>query len=161
VSVNDEFDRWQEQERATANAAFEKKLAEIESMLTPDVLAEMAARADEYEKGWAQRLASISSRPDPSGPRDIEYLRRLLFYGIRIALEQDSHCKSYEGAVEVRYPDFFEWREGEGPWTVKVHCYVLGPSRHYDFSGATLDEAVGKAIDAVEAWVTAEESASR
>lgn len=57
-------------------------------------------------------------------------------------------CKSYDGAIEVRidYPRYdFEKSipEPEG-FTITLHCYVLGPGRHYTFSGKTMREAIIK-----------------
>ena len=63
-------------------------------------------------------------------------------------------CKSYEGAIEVteKYPDFFVDKSEENkPCVVgiKLHCYVLGPARHYDFFDVSLE----KALEKFEAWI--------
>ena len=84
-------------------------------------------------------------------------LRRRLFRMIRQELERDDHCKSYEGCLEVmtEYPNYFEDNEAEmGPSYVKItlHCYVLGPHRHYDFEGKTMGEALDKLEETITGW---------
>lgn len=56
-------------------------------------------------------------------------------------------CKSYEGTLEIRlvYPNFFEspmkLPEPDAV-RIKLDCYVLGPTRHYDFLGETFSAAI-------------------
>ena len=90
----------------------------------------------------------------------VHRLRELLFEGIGLELEIDDHHKSYEGAVDIvhSYPSYFE-RDEAPVWIVKVHCYVLGPSRHYEWQDKDLSKALGRAILEVEGWV--EESRER
>lgn len=68
------------------------------------------------------------------------------------------YCKSYEGSFELAlvYPNFFE---SEAPYEEKpyvcitLHCYVIGPHRHYDWKGNTIEDAVSKARSDIEKWV--------
>ena len=63
-------------------------------------------------------------------------LRRKVMKAIRQQLEYDPHCKSYEGAFEwtVCYPNYFDDETGTqkpAAYILTLHCYVLGPARHY------------------------------
>lgn len=76
---------------------------------------------------------------------------------IKATLEIDPYCKSYEGCLEVmcEYPDYFDDEEAtSGPsyYCIRLHCYVLGPSRHYDFTGKTMNEAPDKLEKALKEW---------
>ncbi len=84
-------------------------------------------------------------------------LRCRLFRMIRQERGQDDYCKSYEGCVEVmtEYPNYFEDNEAElGPSYVKItlHCYVLGPYRHYELEGKTMEEALDKLEETIAGW---------
>lgn len=74
-------------------------------------------------------------------------LRERLFTYIKKALEEDECCKSNEGAFELHMPSYLD-----SEWRVVLHCYVIGPNRHYMWSGSTFDEAVTKAENAVNSW---------
>lgn len=79
-------------------------------------------------------------------------LRHRLFEYIAKALAEDGHCKSYEGSMAVQFPNYFEERASDPQFTVCLDCYVIGPSRHYSWSGATLSEAIEKAATDINAW---------
>ena len=84
-------------------------------------------------------------------------LRKKLFEMIKAELEIDPYCKSYEGTLEVicEYPDYFDDEEAtSGPsyYCIRLHCYVIGPSRHYDFTGKTMSEALDKFEKALNKW---------
>ena len=95
---------------------------------------------------------------------DVDALNRLaevraeLFAAIKKALEEDDYCKSDEGCFEITLPNYFEsqYGEPEGPWAVTLHCYVIGPGRHYTWVGDTLAEAVDKACREIRAWLSGE-----
>lgn len=58
--------------------------------------------------------------------------------------------KEYEGTWEIttEYPNYYEDETGTQPpkWCcITLHCYVLGPARHYDWDGKTFSEALAKA----------------
>lgn len=76
-------------------------------------------------------------------------LRSRLFGMIKQALAEDPCCKNYEGCLEVlgEYPTYFDDNLAEQPpdfYRIRLHCYVIGPSRHYDFVGKTFTECLDK-----------------
>ena len=85
-------------------------------------------------------------------------LRKKVMCAIARQLEEDSCCKSYEGTFEliIGYPNYFEDETAEaGPdsYCVRLHCYVLGPRRHYDWFGKTFAEALSKAESEISGWL--------
>lgn len=86
-------------------------------------------------------------------------LRKTIMDAIKRELEIDSYCKSYEGAFEwvFHYPDYFDDPQAEsGPddCLLILHCYVLGPSRHYKWSGSTPTQCMDKAEKEIKSWIT-------
>ena len=84
-------------------------------------------------------------------------LRRKVADMIRSALAEDAYCKSYEGSWEVatEYRDYFEDETASLPpklYRLTLHCYVLGPARHYDWTGKTFSEALDKAEREIMGW---------
>jgi hypothetical protein len=80
-------------------------------------------------------------------------LRADLFAAIKASLEQDGHCKSYEGQLTIGYqlPNYFV---DSGPtWMVSLACYVIGPSRHYEWFGDSFEEALEKCEADVREWI--------
>jgi len=79
--------------------------------------------------------------------------------GIKKALEIDPCCKTYEGHMELlfEFPDYFELAgSGEDApnwYVISLHCYVLGPARHYEWKGRTLDEALDAAEKEISMWI--------
>lgn len=70
----------------------------------------------------------------------------------------DGH-KSYEGTFELgfSYPSYFDKKwdgvSDEPEYvTIMLHCYVIGPNRHYEWHGRTIEEAVNKAREEIESW---------
>ena len=91
-------------------------------------------------------------------------LRRRL-WDLLYAVDFSDGCKSYEGALEVHveYPDYFfclvnneDKPQIPSPsyYCITLHCYVLGPARHYEFKGKTFCEA----LDGFEKWISNEEN---
>ena len=85
-------------------------------------------------------------------------LRKLVNSGIEHYLKEDCGHKSYEGAWDITfgYPNYFEDDTGEAPpcyCKIELHCYVIGPSRHYEWTGKTSIEALRKAQADVRKWV--------
>lgn len=85
-------------------------------------------------------------------------LRKKLFDAIRRELEEDCCCKSYEGAFEITqcFPNYFddEYGNREGMlYVIELHCYVIGPHRHYRWDGHTFDVALGKAERQISSWL--------
>ena len=87
----------------------------------------------------------------------IQALRQKIFEAIRVALLQESGHKSYEGALELTtcYPNYFEASEGRTDisYHLQLHCYVLGPSRHYEWFGDTVAHVCEKATADVDQWI--------
>lgn len=70
-------------------------------------------------------------------------LRARLFKMIEKAIAEDPHHKSYEGAISIELPNYFE--DGSmGFYDINLDCYVLGWQRHYTVSGKTFAEALDK-----------------
>lgn len=85
-------------------------------------------------------------------------LRKKVMAAIKRELEQDSCCKSYEGTFEwtVCYPDYFEDESGDAKpnyYVLTLHCYVLGPSRHYEWRGRTKAKVLDDAEQDIESWL--------
>lgn len=87
-------------------------------------------------------------------------LRLRVMQAIRRELERDNSCKSYEGTFEilVRYPDYFDQEYDNKPdqpdfYLIRLHCYVLGPGRHYEWKGRTLKNALDKAEKDINQWI--------
>lgn len=88
-------------------------------------------------------------------------LREKTFAGIKKALEaNDGYGKPYEGAFEValEYPNFYDDpnAEVEPIVRIKLHCYILGPARHYEWTGKTFDDALNKADADITTWLEVE-----
>lgn len=85
----------------------------------------------------------------------MRYHSRLL-EGVRRAIEYDNYYKSAEGAVKITLPSIFEAKPGPGQSpdvTMEVYCYVLGPARHYTYTGATIEQCVLEASDDLDRWL--------
>ncbi len=83
-------------------------------------------------------------------------LRTDIFNLIERSLKLDGHCKSYEGALSIHWPNYFE--DNDGVMCVELACYVLGDTRIHQWKGKTLAEALSKMCADVERW---EEDISR
>lgn len=81
--------------------------------------------------------------------------RKAVFAAIKKQLEIDSHCKSYEGAITISkgYPNYFE-QDKKPEYCLHLACYVLGPTRGYDYFGKTIDECLDKAEADLKKWNT-------
>lgn len=81
-------------------------------------------------------------------------LRADLFVELGELLALDDHCKHYEGAFSVHFPNYFEARAGEGNgWQITLDCYLVGPSRHYEWSGDTFGDALERCERDVRKWI--------
>lgn len=84
---------------------------------------------------------------------EFKSLRAWTFELIAKALEEDGHCKSYEGTWSIRFPNYFENKNDREPGvTISLDCYVLGPSRHYEWWDKTFLGVVKKARAEIEQW---------
>lgn len=87
-----------------------------------------------------------------------EFLRNMVMNAIGKQLEEDGCCKSYEGAFEwiACYPNYFENPDPKAEpnyYALELHCYVLGPGRHYRWSGKTKTEVLDKAEREISSWL--------
>lgn len=108
----------------------------------------------------------IRRRVEAAGPHPEHWarfvaIRAELFLAIARLLAEDGHCKSYEGAFKIHAPNYFEesaavsdhgWLR-EDAWAIELHCYLIGPNRHYRWSGRTFAEALQKAEIDIRAWI--------
>lgn len=78
------------------------------------------------------------------------FLRKRIFELIKRSLKLDGHCKSYEGALSIHWPNYFE--DSTGVMRIELACYVLGGSRHSSWEGKTLSEAIVKMDQDVDRW---------
>ena len=84
-------------------------------------------------------------------------LRQRTAKAIARSLKIDPAHKSYEGTweVEVSFPNYFEDAFGcalPDFVEIRLHCYVLGPSRHYRWIGNNFLDALRKAEAEVDSW---------
>ena len=89
-------------------------------------------------------------------------LRQKVNRAIARELAEDPCCKNYEGCWEVlqSYPTYFEDETGTAPADfveLTLHCYVLGPGRHYKWQGPTFLDALRKAEAEIDSWIEEEE----
>ena len=88
-------------------------------------------------------------------------MRRRVADYIREYLKDDCGHKSYEGTWEllVSYPNYFEDETAEAApdfFQITLHCYVLGPGRHYDWIGKSWDKALTVCESDIDAWIAEE-----
>src|SRR5690606_36794614 len=89
------------------------------------------------------------------GAMALAELRSTVLRGVHAASAVHGHHKSYEGRMIVHFPDAFTGPEEDG-YGIELHCYVLGPSRGYEWKGKTLYEAAHAALEDVRRWVDQE-----
>ena len=83
----------------------------------------------------------------------IEAIRKRLFEAIENSLKYDGHCKSYEGRIELHWPNYFtDGVAGSKGWGISLACYVIGPSRGEHWFADTLDEALSLAGRDIYQW---------
>lgn len=107
------------------------------------------------------RQRIIDAGPSAEHWQRFATLRAELFEAIAKCLEEDGHCKSYEGALSIECPNFFEERAAcdefgwlrEDAWGIELHCYLIGPNRHYRWSGASFEDVLVKAEADIRAWI--------
>lgn len=104
--------------------------------------------------------------PSPEHWARFVQIRSELFKAIAQSLAEDGHCKSYEGALVIHLPNYFEESEatrgygwfGTGAWTIEMHCYLIGPNRHYRWEGKSFEDALHKAETDIRAWIAGDYS---
>lgn len=85
-------------------------------------------------------------------------LRKRLAEALAALLKEGAHHKSYEGSWELTFcfNDVFRDPEGDAPpyfFLIKLHCYLMGPSRHYEWGGTSWEEALLRCRHDVEMWI--------
>lgn len=85
-------------------------------------------------------------------------LRKRLAEALAALLKEDPHHKSYEGSWELTFcfNDVFRDPEGDAPpyfFMIRLHCYLIGPSRHYEWGGTSWEEALLRCRHDVEMWI--------
>jgi hypothetical protein len=90
----------------------------------------------------------------------LEKYRQSVFAALKQITEDPEycgHCKSYEGAIEITvcYPNFFEQEAGPR-YKITLHCYLLGPARHYNWFGESLEICVAQAEADLKTWIADE-----
>jgi hypothetical protein len=90
----------------------------------------------------------------------VEELRRLadlrthLFDAIAFELHTGGGAKAYEGTFELHFPNYWETRDQDPRFSIVLHCYAVGPSRHYTWSGRTWASALNKCESDVQQWIS-------
>lgn len=87
-----------------------------------------------------------------------EKLRSDLFDAIALILSRDGHSKSYEGTFRIQFPSYYESRgvlieDSQRPWAIFLDCYVIGPSRHYEWWGEDFADVLQQAERDIRAWM--------
>ena len=87
----------------------------------------------------------------------IEILRKMVFEAIGRERERGEPGKSYEGIFEIHfeYPDQLSDIEAdEKPCYCEIvlHCYLIGPSRHYRWKGRTMEESLKLCKKDIKEW---------
>jgi len=111
--------------------------------------------SEEAKRGLSTGGARIPpSELVPSIDALLHDFRELVYAGVQQALAKDGHCKHYEGTVEytVVCPSYFE-RDAHCVHQLELDCYVLGPSRHYKWAGARVEELFARATADVQTWI--------
>lgn len=92
------------------------------------------------------------------GYEDFIELRRWFMAQLR-KIDMSNGHKRYEGIFEltVSYPDFFEYTGNQALdkpdfFEIKLHCYVIGPHRNYEWRGNTMEEVIKKCKNDLIEW---------
>lgn len=88
-------------------------------------------------------------------------LRKRVADAIAKYLEDDYGHKSYEGTWEmlISFPNYFDDETATAKpdfYRITLHCYVIGPARHYDWDGKNWDECLAKCEKDVCSWLQQE-----
>lgn len=94
----------------------------------------------------------------PEFERDFTKLRKKLNNCINYLRDRGEPGKSYEGLWEITIgtPDATEDPNAELPpdWCkIVLHCYLVGPSRHYQWTGKSVEETFKRCKKDVEKWI--------
>jgi hypothetical protein len=135
----------------------ENKLIKADALLS-------TLRDDKSINGANLRRVIQHINAAPAVDERFSKLRKKVMQAIEEQLAIDCSCKSYEGTFEwnICYPDYFEdetGNKGASFYMLTLHCYVLGPGRHYQWKGKTMDETLDKAEKDIYRWLGGNEDA--
>lgn len=90
-----------------------------------------------------------------------EFLKLRRYFFEELKNVDMSYCKQYEGTFDLllSYANYFEEDSGDNPIdnpifaTIELYCYVLGPDRHYKWSGKTIHDAVDLCKKDITRWI--------
>ena len=86
-------------------------------------------------------------------------LRKRLFKQIEKQLEEDGHCKPYEGlfTISIEFNDYFEQEDNKSEikrWTISLDLYLIAPNgRHHLWTGKTFKEALDACEKDINTWI--------
>lgn len=88
-------------------------------------------------------------------------LREMVDKAVKHAWAHGAPGKSYEGVWElhIEYPSTDGGGAKQRPpffWEITLHCYLIGPYRHYKWRGKTFKDALDKCYEDVVAWCAEE-----
>lgn len=89
-------------------------------------------------------------------------LREALIAKVNQIRAEGEPGKMYEGLFRINYtfPDASDCWDGiiNKPCEVAIelHCYLVGPNRHYEWRGKTLEKALEKCEQDVYRWIAEE-----
>lgn len=97
-------------------------------------------------------MSSVTTTP--SSDELLSEFHDLVHAGIDRALELDGHCKLYEGRIEFRVelPDHFSASDSDY-YELSLACYVLGPTRHYEWIDTDPAKLFERATADVKQWI--------
>lgn len=89
--------------------------------------------------------------------KQLQLLREKVFNAVRYCKERGEPGKSYEGTFEVHfeYPSWCDNDDIKAPpcfCEIRLHCYLIGPSRHYTWTGKNMESALNKCRRDIEKW---------
>ena len=93
------------------------------------------------------------SKPDPASLgafaaltpgfiAEFSALRKRLAEALAALLKEGPHHQSYEGTWDLTFG-----------FLIKLHCYLMGPSRHYEWGGTSWEGALLRCRRDVEMWI--------
>jgi hypothetical protein len=76
---------------------------------------------------------------------------------VRLAVKRSDCHKSSEGWLSIgwEWPNIFQTDQRPRA-KIELYCYVLGPSRNYEWTGRTMEEAIARATADISIWLIEE-----
>lgn len=124
-----------------------------------DVLACRSCGLQNSDRTWPDPASSGAfAALTPKFIAEFSALRKRLAEALAALLKEDPHHKSYEGSWDLTFcfNDVFRDPEGDAPpyfFMIRLHCYLIGPSRHYEWGGTSWEEALLRCRHDVEMWI--------